>query len=279
MQFPKYCLLIFSFFLTVSSFSQTASVPDLKIEGFVHPESVVSDEQRKVVYVSNIGNREPGDGFISKISEAGEIINLKWISGLNDPKGLLVNGNKLYVTDNTELVEMDIDQGRITRRISVPGAQFLNDVAIDDAGTLFISDTGKSSIFSVDPSGNVVEWINDANLEKPNGLLVDGDAIFVAAWGDGQPGNILKVDKDSREIEKITDTGIGNLDGIQKIDANSFYISDWADGKIYQVRLNGSKEEVLTSEKSAGDILYLESGNRLFLPMNHQNQVWIFELK
>lgn len=252
--------------------------PYHKTTGLSHPESVVLDNERQVLYVSNMADRTPGDGFISRISPEGEVLDLKWISGLNDPKGLLVKGNKLFTADNTELVEIDIPSGKVVQKKAVAGSGMLNDVAEGNAGELFVSDTRNSSIYRMETSGNVEEWLNSPDLEQPNGLLVDENGIYVAAWGKDQPGNLLKVNGITKEIEKITGQGIGNLDGIQEISENSFYISDWATGKIYKVAVSGEQEEVLTSGKSAGDILFLKDKNELLLPMNQQNELWWYKL-
>ena len=249
-----------------------------KVEGFSHPESVVQDKTNGVLYISNIGEREPGDGFISKVSKDGEILELQWITGLNDPKGLLVKNGTLYVTDVTELVEMDIEAGEITDRIAVKDAVSLNDITIDKQGTLFISDSGASGIYKMNPSGEISQWLKSEELEYSNGVLAVDDKIYVAAWGRDNPGNFLKVNRESKQIERISSEGIGNLDGIQQTGNGDFYISDWATGTIYQIDEEGNKSEILTSEKSAGDILLMEQENILILPMNRQNAVWWYEL-
>ena len=60
------------------------------------PESVIYDELRDVLYVANV-NMNPwekdGNGFISKLSSSGEILNLRWVEGMNGPKGMGIVGN------------------------------------------------------------------------------------------------------------------------------------------------------------------------------------------
>ena len=83
------------------------------------PESVIYDGENNVLYVSNI-NRNPSQknekGFISKISLDGEIIELKWITGLNAPKGSGIYNGKLFVADIDRLVEIDIKKGKILKK-------------------------------------------------------------------------------------------------------------------------------------------------------------------
>lgn len=271
-------LILFFLSALVAAQDEPATLIE-KVEGFSHPESVVWDEANHAMYISNIGEKEKGDGYISKVSQSGEVLDLKWISGLDDPKGLLVLENKLFVTDNTLLVEMSIPEGKVIKRTPISGAEFLNDITADSEGNLYISDTGKSSIYKKALNGVLTEWLHTDKLENPNGLLAVGRDLYVAAWGTGGAGNVLKVNLDNtREIEKVSESPIGNLDGIQRIDRHSFYISDWASGKIFRISKQGKQEEVLTAAKSAGDILYFAPGKQLILPMNHQNEVWWYQL-
>lgn len=250
-----------------------------KTEGFSHPESVVFDEDREFVYISNIGEKEPGDGFISKANIDGDVLDLNWITDLNDPKGLLIQDHLLYVSDNTDLVIMDIESGNITSRIEVEGAKFLNDITADEEGNIYISDTGNSSIYILKQgSDEVTQWLSTEELEFPNGLLVVDDYIYVAAWGSEDGGNLLKVDLDTKEITRISEKPIGNLDGIQLNDNNNFYISDWATGDVYEIDRKGKSNKILTSETSAGDILFHSDSGKMVLPMNRQNSVWWYQV-
>src|SRR5215212_10868038 len=79
-----------------------------------NPESVVYDPKQDTLFVSNIdGKPDQKDqkGFISKVSLSnGSITELNWITGLNAPKGMAIynNNSKLYVSDITDLVEIEI---------------------------------------------------------------------------------------------------------------------------------------------------------------------------
>lgn len=267
----------FSIILFVSTvvFSQNTSVdPFKKLQGFSHPESVVFDEEMQVYYVSNMADKEEKDGFISKVSSTGKILDPMWIKELNDPKGLLVHKNKIFVTDITFLVEMDRQTGKILKRIPIDNAISLNDITVDSEGNIFISDLVGNSIYKMDLSGDISQWLQSTELERPNGLLISGKDLFVASWGKEKPGNLLKVDLETKEIQKVTTAGIGNLDGIQQITPDSFYVSDWGTGMIYRINKEGSMEEVVETSKSSGDILYVKDSGEIVIPMNHQNELW-----
>ncbi|SDL14468.1 Sugar lactone lactonase YvrE [Salinimicrobium catena] len=274
----KYFVISLLLGLFIQANAQKTKKPYKQLQGFHHPESVVFDEQQKVYYVSNMAGKEEQDGFISKVSENGEILDTIWAKGLQDPKGLLLHGDKLFVTDISFLVEIDPASGDIISKTEVENAKSLNDIAADQEGNIYISDLVGNIIYKRDVSGNISEWLNTQELERPNGLLVSEDKIFVASWGKDEPGHLLQVDRKSKEIKKISPKGIGNLDGIQKIAPDSFYVSDWATGDIYRINTNGRMEKVLRSEKSSGDILFLKGTEELVLPMNHQNAIWWYRL-
>jgi hypothetical protein len=51
--------------------------------------------------------------YISKVSPKGKMVNLKWMTGLDAPKGAAIHDGKLFVTDIDRLVEIGIDVGEI----------------------------------------------------------------------------------------------------------------------------------------------------------------------
>ena len=75
------------------------------------PESVIYDKANDVIYVSNM-NHEPrkkdGNGFISRLSTDGEILDLNWVGDMSSPKGLGIFEGKLYVSDVDEVIVIDI---------------------------------------------------------------------------------------------------------------------------------------------------------------------------
>ncbi len=96
-----------------------------------NPESVAYASKQNVLFVSNVNgkpNQKDQNGFISEVSPSnGSIINLNWVTGLDAPKGIVISndGSKLYVSDITNLVEIDIANGKIIKRFNAPGISFL----------------------------------------------------------------------------------------------------------------------------------------------------------
>lgn len=245
-----------------------------------HCESAVFDKHNNIIYASLIGNREAGDGSIATINLDGEIINKTFISGLNDPKGIAITTDKLYVSDVTDLVEADLKTGKVIKKYTLPSIAFLNDVAIDRNGNIFVSDTRTSEIYKLDTNGNLSLWLANSILDNPNGLLVDDNTMYIASWGsDPKGGRLSKVDMANKKVDTISSI-IGNLDGIRPFDANQFIISDWNSGNIHLINTNnGETEKLLTVGQSVGDIAYIKEKDLLLLPMNKQSRLLFYKIK
>jgi len=243
-----------------------------------HCESAVYDSNRDVIYASLIGNSENGDGSIVIINTDGNLIDLNFIDSLNDPKGIAITKDRLYVSDVTELVEADLGTGKIIKKYTLDGIQFLNDVAIDNAGNVFVSDTYTSEIYKLDEEGDFRLWLADVALDNPNGLLIKDNIMYVASWGS-QPigGRVSRIDMVTKSIDYIT-TIIGNLDGIRPYDKNRMIVSDWNSGNIHLINYNGNIEQVLQVGQSVGDIAYLKEKDLLLLPMNKQSRLLFYKL-
>jgi len=244
-----------------------------------HCESVVYDAKNNIIYVSLIGDREDGDGSIATVDTDGKLINAKFIDSLNDPKGIAITKDRLYVSDVTELVEADLATGKIIKKHTIDGIQFLNDVAIDNVGNVFVSDTRTSEIYKLDKEGDFSLWLADTALDNPNGLLIQDSIMYVASWGS-QPngGRVSRIDMKTKSIDSIS-TIIGNLDGIRPYDKNSMIISDWNSGKIHLIDYYGNTIQVLQVGQSVGDIAYIKEKDLLLLPMNKQSRLLFYSVK
>jgi hypothetical protein len=103
--------------------ASTASGGSLVVYGFETPESVVPDPVQDWYLVSNVGAGNPaaldGNGFISKVSPGGSVLDLTWIQSgvqgvtLNGPKGLALHGEGLYVADVDTLRVFDRRNGAL----------------------------------------------------------------------------------------------------------------------------------------------------------------------
>ena len=155
---------------------------------FASPESAYYHAGSNAVFVSSINGQileKDGNGYISRLSPDGKMVSAKWVTGLNAPKGMRSLGGTLWVTDIDEVVSIDIATARITARVKVEGAQFLNDLATAPDGTVYASDSGLARIYAV-KDGKSSVFVEGADLvDVPNGLLVDGTRLVLGTIGAG----------------------------------------------------------------------------------------------
>lgn len=243
--------------------------------GFANPESALYDSKAGVLYVSNVNGEPPGkdgNGYISKVGLDGKVINEKWATGMDAPKGLALAGGKLYAADIDKLVEIDEQSGKVLNSYAAQDAKFLNDVAAAPDGSIYVSDMATNTIWRL-ADGKFEAWLNDAKLENPNGLLVKGNKLIVGAWGvmsDGfatkVPGHLKAVDLTSKEISSLGDgKPLGNLDGIEPL-GDGFIVTDWMAGKVLKIGADGAATTILELGQGAADIGYDPASKTLYVP-------------
>ena len=264
-----------------------------------NPESVVYDSKKNMLYVSNVdGNPDDKDnkGFISIISLSnGSIINLNWVSNLNAPKGIDLDNNtgKLYVSDITNLIEIDLSSGKIINRYPALDNSSLNDVVIDKKGNVFVSDPPNNAIFTLDTKNNsattnnksLQTWLKSKELNGPNGITIDDskNILVVASMGKGTSeagGTIKSIGLDNKTIISIGKEGItvpvGILDGLQLgTDGKSYYVSDWNAKNIHIVDTSGIGYHELFNSPMQGmaDFRIIYPEKELVIPLMPENKI------
>lgn len=258
--------------------------------GLKTPESALPDPTGEFAYVSNVdGNPtdKDGKGYISKVSlKDGALIDPQWVTGLNAPKGLALVEGRLYVTDIDQLVEIDAADGKIIARYDAPGAKFLNDIAVDTDGNVYVSDMVTSTIWRLS-GGKFEVWLDSPDLKNPNGLYVKDGNLIVAAWGvmtDGfstkVPGNLLTVSLADKSVKNLGDgTPIGNLDGLEPFDATSFLVTDWIAGVLYRIDTAGRAEKLLALKQGTADIGWIPEQRLLLLPLMMEDKLAAYRIE
>ncbi|MCI5148846.1 MAG: hypothetical protein D3916_05560, partial [Candidatus Electrothrix sp. MAN1_4] len=192
--------------------------------GLILPESVLYDAERKVIYVSNMGGgpQDKDAGFISKLGMDGQIQELKWVTGLNGTTGMGLKGTSLYVAEVNDVAEINVETGKVADRYPVGNTGYLNDIAMDDAGTIYVTETVEHAIYRI-KGGKAELLVKDPIFEAPNGLSLDGDRLIVASAGvpsapdakSPAPGHVRTFSLADKSIEFLsTSDAPGNLDGL-----------------------------------------------------------------
>ena len=285
-------LVAASLLLSVASANaHTVATKKWTLGGFNHPESIDLDVAHGVLYVSSLGGGpldKDGNGFISKVSKDGKMLEQNWVTGLNAPKGIVMSGFKLFVSDIDQLVEIDTRTGKIVAKYDAPGAKFLNDTAIDADGNVYVSDIAKSTIWQL-KDGKMAVWYDKPGFQNPNGLrVIRGDKLLVAGFGTGMhddgamdtKGSLLVIDLKTKELTNLGDgRGIGALDGLERNGRDGYYATDFNAGALYNINKDGSFETVLDLPAGSADMDQFNNGHTVVIPQMLENQIEGYSVK
>jgi hypothetical protein len=256
-------------------------------EGIAAPESVYLDEGSGFVFTSQI-NGDPGardgNGRIAQLAGDGRVVSANWVTGLNAPKGLRSYKGTLWTADIDEVLGIDIASGRITSRTKIEGAMFLNDLAVGDDGTVYVSDMMTNKIHAVE-DGKASVFAEGEQLEWPNGLLVDGNRLIVGGWGKPKPdfttdvpGHLFAIDLQTRQKTLITPKPLANIDGLERDGRGGYIVSDYVAGKILQVSSTGEARELRQFMPGTADIGFVPGRNILLVPHMNENTIASYDL-
>ena len=243
---------------------------------FTTVESVIYDPVTDVIYTSNIEGEpwtEDGHGSIGRLKMDGSVIDAKWITGLNAPKGLAIANGKLYVADIMKLVEIDIASGKIENTYVVDGSIGLNDVTSAPDGTVYFTDS-KKGVAHMFKNG-VVSTIIDS-LKSSNGIFYEKDRLLLGTWGDE---SLCEYKFNDGTLNIVADS-LFQPDGIEAVGDGSYLVSAWS-GLINYVHPDGTTELLLDTAKdtiSSADIDFVQEKKILLVPTFFRNTVVAYQL-
>jgi glucose/arabinose dehydrogenase len=247
-----------------------------RTEGLRTPESVLyhQGENGPVLYVSEIQGESTaadGQGGIAKMSPAGKMINRDWVRGLNAPKGMAIHQGTLYVSDLHDVVAIDIASGKVKSRVTVPDSVFLNDIAVDSSGNVFVSDTRTNKVHRI--QGNASEVYLE-NVEGANGLTFVDDTLYVAA-----ADSLWRVD-DNKQLTRVAQGFEENADGVEQIAPGEFIVSSWA-GLVYHVDDQGELKKLLDTrgKGNTADIGWNPEQEVLYVPTFNTHAVVAYKVE
>jgi len=240
------------------------------------PESVLL--YRDVLYVSNV-NLNPwekdGNGFISKLDKSGNILNLKWIEGLNGPKGMGISGKSLFIADIDQVVEAELETGKIIGSYAVEGNPQLNDITVGEEGTVYISGSGSNTIYRL-KDGKPEALFTGNEGERFNGLLREKDRMLLITSGSGQFKSVIP---ETGEV-KVLAENMGHGDAIAPVGDGGYITTNWR-GSVFYVPAEGPAYKLLDTEalgENAADACFDTAGQILYLPTFFKNQVKSYRL-
>ena len=260
-------LWLASLFVWISPVAAAEETREPLIRGLTNPTGIAVGTDGRI-YVSAMGEAgKDADGLVVTI-EKGEA--KPFASGLDDPRGLAIRGEWLFVADRTCVRRIDRN-GKATVFAAAdaftPRARSLRDLDIDEQGNLYISDSGDGerggAIYRIDPKGKV-SLVTDAKrspaLKAPVGLVMDGLTHLLTV--DSASGRLLRLRLADGETHPLAEgLGSGSLTWDK---FGRLYVSDGA-GRVLVIPRPGEKPVPLGSGFKSAAALALGPGGRSVL--------------
>jgi len=248
------------------------SQPQQKVSGLKMPESVIQAQDGRI-FVSEINEfGKDGDGQISVIDKSGKLSI--FATGMDDPKGMAIIGDNLYVADKNRILKVNADgnwQVFVAAEAFPSIPQFHNDLERDLQGNyLYVSDSGDlekgGAIYRISLDGQVetvIDHTRDARILAPNGLLMD-DSGDVLLFVDFSSGILYSYNMKTDVLTDLAE-GLGGADGLVHHPNNLMFVSDWKNGKVYSV-LHDEVKLVKDGFQAAADIALTTDGKYILVP-------------
>jgi len=264
--------------------------------GFSTPESVLHDRDADVYLVANINGLaadRDGNGFISRVSPLGEVLELTWIDGtqlgvtLNAPKGMTLVADTLFVTDIDCIRRFHRVTGVPFRELCLEEATFLNDLTSTDRGDLYFSDSGSSespgAVYLLRQTADVPQKVALADgtvlegesLGGPNGVFADRRGLYVTTFRSGE---IFRVTPEGERLQMIFPSEMG-LDGIVCLEERGFLFTSWGDSAVYWIHSDGTVSALIENVETPADLGYDAIRNRALIPLFRANELLIQEVR
>ncbi|MFH1197472.1 MAG: T9SS type A sorting domain-containing protein [bacterium] len=238
------------------------------------PESVVYDYENNWYIISNAGDGK----LITKFSSG-------YFTYFNEHastsiRGITIYNSQLYAACDEGVKVFDILSGTNSATYPIAGSLFLNDIAVDSDGNIFVSDDGGHKVYKLDAATHSVSMFADMGTDNPNGLYVDeaNNRLIVLCWAANAP--IRAVDLTTAVITDILITNLNFLDGITTDTKGNFYISAWGEAAVYKFNQDFTIGPELIFEDLAGpaDIFYDTENNVLAIPLMGTNDVEFLQM-
>ncbi len=156
------------------------------------PEGIAHDEHSHSFFVGSIPERKivRVDSFNAVTEFASSAAGLDSVLGLamDGPRRVLYAVSTTALTDagskvpRNSIFAFNVDTGRLLRRVDVPAAVQLNDVAVAIGGRVFTSDSGSGAVFEIPADGDPRVVLAPGTVRGSNGLAAsaDGKRLYVA---------------------------------------------------------------------------------------------------
>ena len=251
------------------------SFPFVSLAGqnyFNNPESVVYDSENQRYLVSN-----KGDGKIISVDKQGNqnVFN----SDQASIRGLHIVGDLVYAACNAGLAAFHLNNGKRAFVVPITDRQFLNDVTSDAHGNIYVTDSGGSKVYKINPEHICSTLV--PTIPGPNGIMYDSQENRLFVTTGGQTPGISSIRLTDGSLTQIVKTAQNRLDGLTEDTEGNIYYSSWETGSIYKYSraFTGYPELISSGYNGPADIGCNLEDNILAIPVFNSNTVRFLQLE
>ncbi|QDT89993.1 SMP-30/gluconolactonase/LRE family protein [Gimesia algae] len=261
---------------------------NVKVYGsFRFAESCVYDATRDLIVVMNAGvpqTQEENDGYVSLLNPDGSVHTTKWIGAtrdgltLNHPLGSAIHNGTLYTADINVVRTFDLATGKPGKAYPVEGSTFLNGIAVNKEGTIFVSNSRPEfRVYQITADGKVSLFVDGDPLNIPNGVAIDADGnVVVVNVGNN---DVMTFDPASGKLIRTEHAAEGGNDGLVILPDGTKYVSSVRFGSVSKISPGKPAEVIASGIPSAASMGYDSKHKQLIIPMNNNNAVAFLKLK
>ncbi len=248
------------FFLTIGfSYAQQASLVSLPFQKDLIPEGIAIDSKTGKVYLNslkygnifrcNLDGSEPEE-FIAK-NEHG------YLSGF----GMTIVHDTLYALGNvlpengnkSIFLKLNHVSGKLLDSYTIDNEKFiyLNDLAVDEQGTVYITDSESSDLYTINATTNALEvFFEDQEIRHSNGIAIssDGRRLYLATYTTG----IRILDIAAKKLLNLPNDHKG-IDGLKYSRGNLYAIVNGRRNReqngIFKFELGPDESQIIGSKK------------------------------
>jgi sugar lactone lactonase YvrE len=217
------------------------------LEESLHPEGIIySAEQQKIFAGSYYKGKIVSvdlDGNMQDFAQDGGLVavvgldidpNANLLLACNSDAGISMKSDASTTGQLAEIVYYDLNTGVKVKTVDLSnlyaGGHFLNDLCIDDAGNVYVTDSFSAVIYKIDTEGNTSVLTSNAAFQAPqgafglNGIVYHPGDFLIA--GVTYNGTLFKIPLDNPSaVQEIAVNGsVNSLDGLLLTENNTLIL-------------------------------------------------------